>query len=174
MKTVLSYSVAFLWGKCWESFCWMPEPDSCEGFRVCLRMLKFWCVSWSSRGVVSLPIPSPHCPASVFSRLHASSWSRCLPILERCACCIRSWAFLLTSGRCWVGRPASGPRGCGSRGAESAESLLLFKRLVHWSSSNVELSLDCFLLRNLGTIRKSGRSIYSEVVFRETRLITEY
>lgn len=32
----------------------------------------------------------------------------------------------------WLGRDAClGPGGCGGRGAESTESLLLFKRLVH-------------------------------------------
>lgn len=74
-----------------------------------------------------------------------------------------------------LGREAClGPGGCGSCGAESVESLLLFKRLGHRSGNNIELSLGCFLLRNLGTIEESGRSIYSKAMFRETRLIIEH
>lgn len=71
---------------------------------------------------VSLAIPSLCSPLSVFSRLHASRGSRCLAILEWSACCIRSWVFLLTSGRCWVGMSASGQEAAGAVG-QRAQSL---------------------------------------------------
>lgn len=43
------------------------------------------------------------------------------------------------------------PGGWRSLVAVNIGSSLLFKRLVHWSSNNAELSLGCVLLRNLGT-----------------------
>lgn len=57
-------------------------------------------------------------------------------------------------------------------GQESTEPSLLFKRLVHWSSGNAELSLGCLFPGKLGTMGESGRSAHSKVAFRRDR--TDY
>lgn len=168
MASVLSYSVAFLWGKCLECFCWMPKLYSLESFWGCFT-ISVLMSGWGVR-----PHPSLACLAL---RAHSAG---CRPADEADVWAYRngapaasgagdsSWHLdIAGSGRPPQARRLREPWG------QRADSLLLFKRLVHWSSNNVELSPGCFLLRNLGTIGESGRSIYSKVMFRETRLIVE-
>jgi hypothetical protein len=138
---------------------------SCH-FRVLMGLLK-------ELGTVSLAIPPPHSSQSVFSRLPACRGGRCLTILEWAPA---AWGAAYASWHLAVAGSPCLPRARRLRepGAESTEPLLLFKRLVHWTSDNVELSLGCLFPGNLGTIGESGRSIRSKVMFRETRLIMEY
>lgn len=173
MQSVLSYSITFFWVKCLKCCCWMPELYSFESCWVCPIISKFWWVSWS-RWECVLAHPQPVLPSERVQQVACQQRKQMFDhtgmerlLHQELGIPLDIWTWLVRDA-------CLRPGGCRSHGAESMESLLLFKRLVHWSSNNVELSLGCFLLRNLGIIGESGRSIYSKVMFRETRLIIEY
>lgn len=151
----------------------MPELYSCESFWGCLIISKFD-ESPGVAGECALAHPWPSLPSERVQQVACQQTKQMFGHLATERLLHQELGIPLDI---WpgLGRDAClRPGGCRSRGAESMESLLLFKRLVHRSSNNVELSLGCLLLRNLGTIGESGRSIYSKVMFRETRLIIEY
>lgn len=135
-------------------------------FRVLMSLLE-------ELGTVSLAIPPLRSPQIVFSRLLARRGSRCLTILKWAPAAWgaehASWHLAVAGSPCLPG--ARRPQ---EPGQESTEPSLLFKRLVHWSSDNAELSLGCLFPGKLGTIGESGRSAHSKVAFREAGLIMEH
>lgn len=151
---------------CYARFYPLESLGLSYSFRVLMSLLE-------ELGTVSLAIPPSRSPQIVFSRLLARRGSRCLTILKWAPAAWgaerASWHLAVAGSPCLPG--ARRPQ---EPGQESTEPSLLFKRLVHWSSNNAELSLGCLFPGKLGTIGESGRSAHSKVAFWETGLIMEY
>lgn len=153
-----------LWCFCYARFYPWESLGLSSSFRVLMSLLE-------ELGTVSLAISPSRSPQIVFSRLLARRGSRCLAILEWAPAAWgtehASWHLAVAGSPCLPG--ARWPR---EPGQESTEPSLLFKRLVHWSSGNAELSLGCLFHGKLGTMGESGRSAHSKVAFRRDR--TDY